>query len=216
VAVEFGIITSVVPPGGWTYPQVLSSGQTIKIEGFSFEQLLEAMLDFRRRHLDLAGGAENANIEAVRRDLKAYFCAHFKANCADSPTVPAQQQGIGLQNSYVRPIDRAANWLAKRAQARVDLVDMGLASNRAHVCAQCPQNVRWATSCAPCNDNVLVRAQQMKGNQRTQFDPQLFMCRVWGHINSVAVWMTDTQTTPEHDAPANCWHLTENGDRTNT
>jgi hypothetical protein len=57
---------------------------------------------------------------------------------------------------------------------------------------------------------VLIRVQQLKGNQKTQFDSQLFMCRVWGHINSVAVWMADTQSAPEHDPPANCWHL-ENG-----
>ena len=210
MAVEFGIITSIVPPGNWHYPQVLSSGQTHKITAFSFEEILSNMLEFRTQHLDLCGGNQNATIEAVRRDLKNYLCAHFKANCADSPTVPAQQQGIGLANSYVRPIDRAANWLAHRAKARVDLVDIGLATRRAQICVQCPQNIRWATSCAPCNDNVQVRVQQIKGNQRTQFDPQLFMCRVWGHINSVAVWMTDTQTTPEHDPPANCWHL-DNG-----
>jgi hypothetical protein len=206
---EFGIVTSVMPPGGWHYPQVLSSGQTHRIEGFTFEQLLGNMLDFRSRHIELCGGNQNATIEAIRRDLKAYLCAHFKANCADSPTVPTKQQGIGLANSYVRPIDRAADWLARRAQARVDLVDLGMAGARAHVCAQCPQNIRWQTSCAPCNDNVAVRVQQLKGNQRTPFDSRLFMCRVWGHVNEVAVWMTDTQTTPDHDPPQNCWHINE-------
>jgi hypothetical protein len=202
-----------MPPSGWHYPQDLSTGQTHKITGFSLEELLANMLEFRTRHLELCGGAQAANIEAIRRDLKNYICSHFRQNCADAPTVPAQQQGVGVANSYVRPIDRAANWLARRAQARVDLVDIGLANRRAEICAQCVQNIKWATSCSSCNDNVAVRTQQIKGNQRTQFDSRLFMCRVWGHINEVAVWLTDTQTTPEHESPAHCWHVTENGER---
>ena len=214
MAVEFGIITSIVPPGNWHYPQVLSSGQTHKITAFSFEEILSNMLEFRTQHLDLCGGNQNATIEAVRRDLKNYLCAHFKANCADSPTVPTQQQGIGLAYSYVRPIDRAANWLAHRAKARVDLVDIGLASKRAQVCAACVQNIRWQTSCAPCNSNVEVRIQQMKGNQRTQFDPSLHVCRVFGWVNSVAVWLTDQQASPDQQPPPNCWKLTEHAEVT--
>jgi hypothetical protein len=208
VAVEFGIITSVVPPGSWHYPQVLASGDTVRITGFSFEQLLASMLDFRMRHLELVGGAANASIEAVRRDLKAYLCAHFPQNCADSKSSPGKVLGIGITN-YQTPIDRSANWLSKVGNTRLEFVDPALASNRAQICAGCQQNVRWATPCAPCNDNVLVRIQNAKGNLRTPYDKNLFMCRVYGHVNEVAVWLKDTHSVPEHTPPAICWQLQE-------
>lgn len=197
-------------PGGWHYPQKLSSGQTHKIIGFSFEQLLDNILDFRRRHIELCG-AESAYIEQVRADLKAYICANFKQNCADSRPAPHNAQGIGitqtLHSAYTRPIDRAANWLAQVSQTRHEFVDAGLAGHRAQVCAQCQQNVRWETPCAPCNDNVLVRLQNFKGNLRTPLDNRLYMCRIYGHVNPAAIWLQDTQSSPSNPPPAHCWKL---------
>jgi hypothetical protein len=207
VAVEYGIITSVIPPGGWHYVQKLSSGQSHKIIGYSFEQLLENILEFRRQHIELCG-AENAYIEAVRADLKSYLCANFRQNCADSPSLPQTGSGIGIidRSNYQRPIDRAGNWIAQIAQARPEFVDIGIAGHRAQICAQCPQNVRWQTSCAPCNETVEVRLQNFKGSLHTPFDNRLFMCRVFGHVNAAAVWLQDTQTTPISPQPAHCWH----------
>lgn len=205
MAVEHGIITSVVPPGGWHYIQKLATGQTHKVIGFSFEQLLENILDFRRRHIELCG-AENAYIEAVRADLKAYFCAHFRQNCADSPILPQTQMGIGISRSdYARPIDRAANWLAQTALQRPDLVDHGIAGERAQICAQCPSNIRWQTPCAPCNETVEVRLQNFKGNMRTAVDNRLFVCRIYGHPNSAAVWLKKPPSSPISPPPAHCW-----------
>ena len=203
MSVEFGIITSVVPPGSWHYPQLLSSGQTIRIIGFSFEQLLENMLDFRRRHIDLCG-AESATIERVRADLKDYLCKNFKQNCADSGTAPTKAVGIGIRD-YKSPIDRAANWIAAAQNQRIEHVDLGIASHRAQICAQCQQNIRWETGCMPCVDNVLIRIQQMKGSLRTQYDRSLHMCRVHGHLNEIAVWLADTHSQAEQKAPPHCW-----------
>lgn len=212
MAVEHGIITSVVPPGGWHYIQKLSTGQTHKVIGFSFEQLLENILDFRRRHIELCG-AENAYIEAVRADLKAYFCAHFRQNCADSPILPQTQVGIGITRpDYNRPIERvqswldyAANWLSRAALQHPEFVDHGIAGTRAQICAQCPQNIRWQTPCAPCNEAVEVRLQNFKGNLRTNLDNRLYVCRVYGHHNSAAVWLKDTLSTPISPPPPHCW-----------
>jgi hypothetical protein len=214
VAVQFGIVTSVVPPGSWHYPQRLSNGQSIKITGDSFEQLLENMLDFRRRHIELCG-AENAYIERVRADLKEYFCAHFRQNCADSRTAPQNVAGIGIASpEYHRPIDRAANWLAAMANQQPEFVDYGLAGHRAEICAQCVFNIRWATPCGPCNENVEVRVQQLKGNLRTPLDRRLFVCRAFGWVNEVSIWLKNTEATPLHPPPPNCWKVNES--RTNT
>jgi len=206
VSVQYGIITSVVCPGGWHYPQLLSTGQSIRITGFSFEQLLESMLDFRRRHPDLCGGSAQATIERVRQDLKDYLCAHFKQNCADSPTSPVitARVGIGITN-YQRPIDRSGDWLAKIANLRLEKVDVALAAHRAQICAQCPQNVKWTTGCAPCNESISVRIQNAKGSVHTPYDRNLFMCRLFGHVNEVAVWLQDTHSAAEHKPPPVCW-----------
>jgi hypothetical protein len=214
VAVEWGIITSVVPPGSWHYPQKLSSGQEVKITGFSFEQLLENMLDFRRRHIELCG-AESAYIEQVRADLKAYLCATFPQNCADSRTAPQSAHGIGIvSREYHRPIDRAGDWLANIADDRPEFLDLGLANARAEICAMCPQNIRWVTPCAPCNETIEVRMQNFKGNLRTPLDRRLHLCRVYGHLNQVAVWLKNTGSTPLYPPPENCWKANES--RTNT
>jgi hypothetical protein len=212
MSVQWGIITSVVPPGNWHYPQLLASGQSVRITAFSFEQLLDNMLEFRRRHLELCG-AESATIEQVRADLKDYFCKHYKQNCADAQSAPAEVRagGIGITN-YKTPIDKAANWIAQAAAQRHSLVDLSVAGVRAQTCAQCNQNVRWQTGCMPCNDNVLVRIQQFKGsNLRTPYDRQLHSCRVFGHLNEVAIWLTDTHSTSANPPPAHCWKAQENG-----
>jgi hypothetical protein len=210
MSVQWGMVTSVVMPGGWHYVQNLSGGLTHKIIGFSFEQLLDNILEFRRRHIELCG-SESASIEAVRSDLRTYLCTHFRQNCAGSHSVP-HVGGIGIVNQgYHRPIDRAGNWLAEVSKHKNEFVDIGLAGQRAQICAQCPSNIRWETPCAPCNQNIEVRLQNFKGNLRTPYDSHLFMCRVFGHINQASIWMTDTQSTPAHEVPAHCWKISEHG-----
>lgn len=170
------------------------------------------MLDFRHRHLDLCGGAVKATIESVRADLKTYLCAHFRQNCADSPTSPniTARVGIGITN-YERPIDRASDWLAYIGKLAIPKIDPALAAQRAHICATCPQNVRWSTGCAPCNENVLVRIQNAKGSVHTPYDRNLFSCRIFGHVNEVAVWLSDTHSGSEQQPPAICWKAQSNG-----
>jgi hypothetical protein len=203
MSVEFGIVTSVVPPGSWHYPQLLNSGQTVRISGFSFEQLLENMLDFRRRHIELCGAA-SATIERVRADLKDYFCAHFPQNCADAKSAPASVQGVGIAK-YRPPIEKGADWISRAALDRHVFVDLAVAGHRAEICAICPQNVRWQTGCTSCNDNVAIRIQNIKGNLRTPYDRSLHSCRVFGHLNEVAVWLVNTHSSSENPPPANCW-----------
>lgn len=200
MSVEYGIVTSVVMPGGWHYQQALSTGQSVKITAFSFEELLSNMLDFRLRHLDLCG-AEKANIESVRIDLKAYLCAHFKQNCADSQTYTP----VVAQAHYRRPIDRAGDWLAKIGNTRTEKVDYALAGSRAQICAQCPFNVKWQTGCTSCNDNIAIRIQNANGSLYTPYDKRLHTCRAYGWANAVAVWLVDPMGAAEHEPPAMCW-----------
>jgi hypothetical protein len=204
---EFGIITSIVMPHGWHYPQLLSSGQTVRITAFSFEQLLANMLEFRSRHLDLCGGAALARIEAVRADLKTYICAHFKANCAESSSAPVRGIGIAMTN-YVSPINKASDWLARVAHEPLEHVDPALAAQRAQICASCPHNVSYQTGCAPCNQNVQVRTQIAKGSLATPYDRNLLVCRIFGHHNEVAVWLKDTHSESQQQPPAVCWKKT--------
>lgn len=200
-----------MPPGGWHYPQVLSSGENVKLTGFTFEQLLESMLSFRLRHPDLCGGSHNATIESVRMDLKQYMCSHFRQNCADSPTSPSitARSSVVLNGSTRRPlIERGSDWLAKISHHRLERVDAALAAQRAQICATCPQNIRWATPCAPCNDNVLVRVQNAKGSQATPYDRRLLSCHFHGWINELAVWLSDpmSNASPDNQPPGVCWH----------
>lgn len=209
MSVEYGIITSIVPPTGWHFIQVLSEGKTVRIIGFSFEQLIENLIDFRRRHSDLCGGAVKAERKTVLDDIKDYYCKNFRQNCADANSTPAVQSGgIGLTN-YVSPINRAADWLAAIGSIRLEHVDAALAAQRAQICAQCAQNTGWRTSCGPCNDNIQIRSQNARGSLATPFDRNLGVCRVFSHLNEVAVWLTDTRSTPQQTPPAHCWKIRE-------
>ena len=207
MSVQWGIVTSVVPPGGWKYPQTLSTGQTVEVEAFGFEDLLKSILEFRQRHLDLCG-AENATVEAVRRDLKDHFCRHFRQNCADSPG--PSYSAIGVPSTYKRPIDRAGTWLAEIGNQRNEKVDYALAGTRAQICVQCPQNVKWQTGCQSCNDNVAIRIQNLNGSLTTPLDRRLLSCRVYGWVNAVAVWLANPTAQAEHEPPAHCW-VKQNG-----
>ena len=206
MSVQFGIITSVVPPRGWKYPQLVDGGQAIEIIGYSFEQLIENIAEFRRRHPDLCGGTEKSQIGVVREDYRAYVCKHFRQNCASGVNTPAVQTGgIGMTN-YVSPINKAADWLAALGNTRPEYVDAALAAQRAQVCAQCPQNVRWETPCAPCNDNIRIRSHNAKGSLSTPYDRNLAVCRVFGHMNEVAVWLSRPGNNPQSQPPAVCWN----------
>jgi hypothetical protein len=206
MSVQWGIIDSVVCPGGWHFPQLLSGGQTVRITGFDLQQLLSNMLEFRLRHLDLVGGAAKARIEAVRADLKDYLCSHFKQNCADANSGPQTRTGIGLTN-YVTPINKASDWLARIAQGPLEHIDPALAAQRAQICAMCPHNVPWQTTgCTSCNDNVLTRTQIAKGSLATPYDRRLLVCRLFGHHNEVAVWLKDTHSESQQQLPPVCWN----------
>jgi hypothetical protein len=191
-------------PGGWHYMQKLSSGQSVRIAAFSFEELLTNMLSFRRNHMDLCG-ADSASIESVRADLKTYLCANFRQNCADSWSPLAVTGGIGNRADYVRPLDRVGQWIADLGNTQIDKVDYAVAGHRAEVCVQCPMNIQWQSQCMPCNDNVLVQVQRTKGSLYTPLDRRLHMCRIYGHINEVAIWLTDTHSTSKETPPPHCW-----------
>ena len=157
--------------------------------------------------LELCGGAATAEIATVREDYRSYVCKHFRQNCASGSSTPLTQIGaIGVAN-YVSPINKAADWLSKIGNQRLEYVDAALAAQRAQVCATCPQNVSWLTPCQPCNDNVRIRTQQAKGSFRTPYDSHLHVCRIFGHMNAVAVWLADTQSAGESQPPAICWKL---------
>ena len=206
MSVEFGIITSIVPPGGWHFEQALSSGQSVRIAGGSFEQLIAALVEFRLRHSDLCGGAARADVGNVRADIRDYYCRNFRQNCAGGYSPPAAR---GPVNQYVSPINRAADWLVRIGNARLEHVDAALAAQRAYVCAQCPQNVQWQSGCTACNTNIQVRTQNAKGSAATPYDKNLLVCRCYGHANEVAVWLKNTLSQSEHEPPAHCWHITE-------
>jgi hypothetical protein len=201
--VQYGIITAVMPPGGWHYPQQLSTGETVNLKAFSFEQILEEILTFRRRHMDLCG-AENSTIQKVRQDLKDYLCSHFRQNCADSPGA-APYSAIGAKPAYKPPIDRAGDWLAKIGNTHTEKVDYALAGGRAEICVQCPHNVKWKTGCQSCNDNVAIRIQNINGSLYTPYDKRLLSCRSYGWVNAVAVWIHNPTAEAEHAPPAHCW-----------
>jgi hypothetical protein len=182
----------------------------VRLTGVGFDELVSAVIQFRQRHSDLCGGAQKSERTVVLDDLREFYCRNYKQNCAGGHSTPiAQVGGIGVGTSYVTPINRAADWLAQIRHRRLEHADAALAAERAKICAQCPQNVRWHTSCGPCNDNISVGIQNAKGSLATPFDRHLQVCRCYGWLNEVSVWLKDGHAHSEQQVPSHCWTITE-------
>lgn len=220
MSVKNGIVTAMVMPNGWHYLQPLKDGKTHKIEADSYDQLEKTVLRFRLEQIVLVA-AERADPEHVSEDIKQYICANFPTSCVDRrigfeaevhvERGPDQADGTAFGEQTFRMhmplLQRIAEWFGTLSLNPPSFVTPSVADKRANICAHCPENRRWQTTCGPCVQQIRVNSVHLLGHRATRYDSQLAGCKCFGHLNQAAVWLQlDPQAESGQNVPNLCWH----------
>lgn len=194
-----------MPPGGWRFSQTLDNGSVFPIDAGTYPELETKVFNFRLANVEIIPSG-TATRESVRFDIRIFICSRFPDQCcgpiALTPAAPPESK----TGSYTIPIHRLDDWFKKLSLAPLEWKDAAAANAAAVICASCPQNVQWRTGCAPCVESVQRRIVRYKGDRSTTLDPRLLSCRIFGHHNELAVWMSNTSSTAKETPPENCWN----------
>jgi hypothetical protein len=205
------VITTMVQPGGWHYLQRLSSGQYQRIDGRTYDELVEKVFTFRLQHIELIASG-TATKERVSDDLLEWICKRWPRQCTGArgelpvPVAPHQRQS---RLGYERPSQRIEDWFRLLATKELGWVDQNTAHTRAKTCIACPLNQQWQTGCGPCNSNIRTKALLIRGSHKSGAESQLRACIGFGWLNEIAVWLEDGFAEATRKIPDKCWKLTE-------
>jgi hypothetical protein len=203
--------SAVVPPGGFVYEQPLSGGGLSIIVGGSFDDILAKVLVYRQQNGPVLDPQYSvATPDAVASDYHAQVCTRYPWICTpqrDPLPVTVPVDG-GPSTPWEMLYSRMLRWVDTVRTQGQSWVDQKTASDRALVCAQCPQNVAWETNCGPCNQNLSTLAAGIIGGRRTPSGPMLKGCRSFGTLQALAVWMSEPGGDNKYPAPPVCWRVT--------
>lgn len=200
------VITSMVPPNGFHYLQPLETGQYQRIDGRSYEELIEKIFQFRLQQIELVPSG-TAIKERVEADYMHWVCSRWPRACTGAigelPPEPAREQKLG----YYRPTQRVEDWFKLLGTRQLEWVDQATAYRRAKICMECPLNQNWATNCGPCNQNIRTKALLLRGSHKLGLESQLRACLGFGWLNEIAVWLSDGFREASRTIPPKCWKL---------
>lgn len=202
------ISRSVVPPGGYHYLQPLGDGSYSRIEGGSYDHLVDLILRYRLANGILLPPECAATPEGVHSDYNAWACRQWPWLCtAHREAPPATIESASGLSGFEMLLARAQRWVDWARTRPLDWVDQKRAHDRALVCQGCPQNVYWETNCSACNTNLTLSVRALKGARRTGLEDALRGCRAFGTIQELAVWLAQPGGDSKYPAPAACWRL---------
>ena len=185
----------MIPPGGWHFPE--APGHTIRTD--TYETLIDEI--FRQR---LRAGKPTESIEA---EVTRYYCSRWPSACVQTPAA------ITGDDTPARRVARSAARLAAGQPAGgYDLVNQGIATERAAICAKCPLQVAWKTGCSSCSASTAALLLQIRKLRNTPSDGKLMACSIAGWENQTAVHLPESVVKPDADTlktlPENCWRKT--------
>lgn len=183
---------AVVPPGGFSYSK---NGQ--HVIGVDRGSLINNLTEYRR--------ANRLKIGNPEKDVDDWLAAK-------SPTyLPPLSKGrvVEPKDKPTSLLDRVKAWLANRKYGKIKLkyVDRAEADRRANICARCPQNRQWRSSCAPCVREIEHDAVVVGQNHLSALHDRLLACNIAGHENGVAVWLDESSLKHRvnYKLPSFCW-----------
>lgn len=186
----------LMPPNGFRH---YDSTTKITFEGSSWEDVARKLEGYRR--------ANGMHVGSPIEEIVTKFCSEFPHYCfkADRNQVFAAMQhtDLGFGN-------RVVGWVSTTV-SRVHLlrrVSEHNANARAAICAQCPRQQDWTTSCG-CS---VGQVSQLKGYvfkslgvSETNATRPLRACGALAEETSVSVWLE--QPPVNSGQPENCWRL---------
>lgn len=206
---DFGIIEAIKPiGGGWRYMQTAKDGslQRIPSQGAAptGRNLVEQVRQYRI----------NEGIEMGDPDSDV---AHYIAKV--SPQNDAYK-GKGVLLNQPRPehhvplIQRIREWLDGLGPKKPTLMTTGEATERAQICVNCPQNIRWRTACGECNQAVDYLSITVRNIASFPLDDALHGCRLHNlHLGCAVFIDPDYLPAKVAVAPINCWIPTHEDNR---
>jgi hypothetical protein len=211
MSAHFGLATNVVPPGNFHFIQRLNDGKDHRLEASSWPELENTVLRFRLEQIALVDG-NRANPACVRFDIHEFVCANYPSSCLDrwthpvdirhqGPHQPVTQDPVTFQK-FTPLIARISEWIARLGGGA--FVAPSQSDKRAAICAKCPQNIRYETSCGPCNQEIRNNITRILGTRKTRFDVGLMGCRKMGWLNRIAVWL-EHEPLDDDNLPNQCW-----------
>lgn len=192
---QYGVNDGVSPKGGWFFDDVIKSHPVripTKGSANSSAHLIELVNDFRIRN-----GIET---DSTARDIASQILARS----------PISKRGTAKELVSVREkipqIKRIKRHIEELSSAPAELVSEFEAKERAKVCANCPQNIKWESDCGGCNKQVV--SDVMRARRLTKFglDAVLRSCRLTGHHLGLSVFLADDALPTRTDNfPEKCW-----------
>lgn len=186
----------MIPPGGWHFPE--APGHIIRTD--TYETLIDEI--FRQR---LRAGKNTASIEA---EVARYFCTNWPYACINDNPKPM----TGDDTPARRVARSAARLAAGQPAGGYDLVNQGVANERAAICAKCPYQIAWKTGCSSCSASTAALLLQLRKLRNTPSDGKLMACSLSGWENQTAVHLPEKIVKPDEETlktlPDNCWRKT--------
>jgi hypothetical protein len=211
------VLSSVVPPGGWTFRQKLTSSPQRPrhqlLSGATYDQLLDNVFKFRLNNLEMVP-VGTATKESVEQDVGFFICGQWPNNCTGSRAqfakleTSGQWPGKQFKVDYRRPLTRIEDWITRLTTETLRFVDNATALERAQICLKCPLHQAWRTGCGPCNDNATRRATLIRGSHLSGLESKLKACIAFGTLQELSVWLEeDFSSTRIKRLPDKCWKV---------
>jgi len=199
--------SAVVPPGGFIYDQLLADGSYYQIQGGSYDHVRELILRYRLLNGMVLAPGTRSTPDGVSEDYNAQVCGKYPWLCTPQREPLPVTVEVGGTPGFEMLIVRMGRWLDWVRSHEAKWVDHKSATERAAICAQCPQNVLWQTNCDPCNSKLVIGSAALRGARRLHADPLLRGCRAFGTLQEVAVWLEEPGGEGRYEPPPNCWRV---------
>lgn len=192
---QYAIKTSIVPVGGWHYPQPNPTGGEIRLAANSWEELIDAVRTFRINvNLPIGDPAaeisDYTRINSPQNDTRTNKLAPFVAN-KSTPITPLAE--------------RMKDWLVTLTNQQVGIEDLDEIVRRAKICAECPQNIQWETTCGDCNENIRYKGNTVRRAVQFAMDSELRGCRANSLYLPAAVFLSSGLPVKSPKSPPRCW-----------
>lgn len=185
---------NMYPDGGWWFRD--SDG--VKHTGSSFRALLKTVRAYRERAAIEIGDLE---VEVVNQ-----LCARNPGYCREEPQRVAPAPSGAPRNAISTLAQKVSSWVSRRfadrRMGRLKKVTASEAKRRAQICAKCPKQTAFPSTCGGCKENVNRLAAEAVANET--LDRSLQCCSVLAEWTPASVWV-DSPPEPNPDLPNECW-----------
>lgn len=199
----YGIITGIGPAGGWHYIQPTPNGdERIPQRGRARndDELVDLVRHYRVNNRLPVGDPAF--------DVAQYIRGRSPRNNRWRRLKRAEDliRKVDQTPKNVPLIERIRDWLEALAPRRPKLVSRYDAAQRAEICRQCRQNVKWATKCKPCIERVVEMGQNLRQQVFFPEADDLQACRLHNlHLPSAVFVDQDHLPVQVADCPKDCW-----------